>query len=394
MAKVIHVITRLDRGGSAENTLLSCSGLADAFELLLVHGLSLESRMTAWEKQSVDHRIAGLRRKGVKVVPMPSLVRKIDPVQDLRAMFELWRLFIKEKPDIVHTHTSKAGLLGRWAAKLARAPYIIHTPHGHVFYGHFGPFAARLFLTLEKITDPITDSLIALTEAEKKDYLRFSVTSRSKLSTIHSGVNIAQYMHRDFDVRQKKIALGLSPSDQVVGTVGWLLPIKGPMHLIEAMRRVWPAYPDAKLVFVGKGEMEPILREAAAGFKVADRVCFLGWRDDIPEIMPIFDVFVLPSLNEGMGRVLVEAMAAQRAVVASRVGGILDLVKHNQNGLLVGPGDIEGLSEAILRLLDDCRLRDDMGRCGAAVAKDYSVERMVQKIDALYRSLLNKKEGL
>jgi glycosyltransferase involved in cell wall biosynthesis len=389
VAKIIHVITRLDRGGSAENTLLSCSGLADAYDLTLVHGLSRESRMTTWEKQSVDHRIEGIRRKGVKVMPLPSLVRKIDPIRDLCAMFALRRLFMKEKPDIVHTHTSKAGLLGRWAAKLAGVPNIVHTPHGHVFYGHFGVFASRVFLVLEKITDSITDCLIALTAAEKNDYLHFSVSPETKLSTIHSGVDIERYMNPGINVRKKKTALGLDPGDLVVGTVGWLLPIKGPMHLLNAMFRVWTAYPGAKLLFVGKGDLEQDLRKTADRHKVSENVIFLGWRDDIHEIMPVFDVFVLPSLNEGMGRVLVEAMAAERPVVASRVGGILDLVKQDHNGFLVAPGDTEGLSLAINHLLGDKRLRAEMGRCGVAVAQDFSAERMVQKIDALYRSLLN-----
>ena len=135
MIKNLHVITRLDMGGSAQNTLLTCLGLnKDKYEVVLAHGLSLESQMTDWEKQSIEKQIAGAKRNSLKVVAIPSLVRQINPVQDIKAFFSIWRLMIHEKPTIVHTHTSKAGILGRLAAKLTGVPFIVHTTHGHVFY--------------------------------------------------------------------------------------------------------------------------------------------------------------------------------------------------------------------------------------------------------------------
>ncbi|MBW2114689.1 MAG: glycosyltransferase family 4 protein [Deltaproteobacteria bacterium] len=387
MNKIFHVITRLDRGGSAENTLLTCLGLADKYELMLVHGLSLESQMTALEKESVDRGIEKAENAGVKVISMPSLVRRIDPVQDLRAFFSLWRLMIREKPAIVHTHSSKAGLLGRWAAKLACVPIIVHTPHGHVFYGHFGPLASKLFLLLEKVTAPITDRMVALTEAERNDYIEFSVSSPHKIVTIHSGVEIERYKTAKVNAREKKTSLGLNPQALIVGAVGWLLPIKGPLYLLKAMVQIWQSIPEPELIFVGKGELEDELRKEALKMGVADKVVFLGWRGDIPEIMQILDVLVLPSLNEGMGRVLVEAMAAGKPIVASRVGGIIDLVKNTKNGLLVEPGDVNGLSLAIRELLMDKKMRDEMGQRGRTMAHDFSVENMVEKIDALYSQL-------
>jgi len=389
--KVVHVITRLDRGGSAQNTLLTCLGLTERYELVLVHGLSLESQMTDWEKKAVESGIKEANKRGIKVVAIPSLVRKISPVQDLRAFFCLWRLMIRERPSIVHTHTSKPGILGRWAAKMAGVPIIVHTPHGHVFYGHFGPLASRFFLLVERYTAFITDRMVALSEGERNDYIAFSVSNPDMIVTIHSGVEIDRYMTAEVDIEDKKRSLGLNPKGLVVGTVGWLLPIKGPMHLLNAMARVWQSHPETSLVFVGKGDLEKELREEALRMEASGRVSFLGWRDDIPEIMQILDIFVLPSLNEGMGRVLVEAMAAAKPVVASRVGGIPDLVKHGQNGFLVGPGDIEGLSLAIRKLLIDKKMRDKMGMKGRTMAQSFGVEKMVEKIDALYSSLYQKK---
>ncbi len=390
--KVLHVITRLDRGGSAQNTLLTCLGLSDRYEMVLVHGLSLESQMTDWEWQSVHRGIEEAKDRGVKVVPISSLVRKIAPVQDLQAFFSLWRLMLQERPDIVHTHTSKTGILGRWAAKMAGVPIIVHTPHGHVFYGHFGPLVSRFFLAIERLMASITDRMVALSEGERNDYIRFSVSSPDKIVTIHSGVEIDRYMKTEVNVEEKRRSLGLNPNGLVVGTVGWLLPIKGPIHLLNAMAHIWRNHPEIRLVFVGKGELEGKLRAEASRMGVSERVTFLGWRDDIPEIMQILDIFVLPSLNEGMGRVLVEAMAAGRPVVASKVGGIPDLVEHKKNGFLVGPGDVNGTSLAIKRLLIDREMRDEMGRMGRAMAQNFTVKGMVEKIDALYSSLYQKKQ--
>ncbi len=386
MNKIVHIITRLDRGGSAINTLSACLGLREKYELVLVHGLSLESQMTDWEKKSVYSEIEKAEKGGVRVIGLSSLVRKISPVQDLRAFFSLWRLLIREKPAIVHTHTSKAWLLGRWAAKMACIPVIIHTPHGHVFYGHFSNFVSKVFLVLEKITSPITDITVALTEVERKDYIRLKACVPDNTLTIHSGVDIDRYIDAQANIDEIRRSLGLNPKELVVGTVGWLLPIKGPMYLLQAMVSIWKSNSDINLIFVGKGALENELRTEASRMEVSDRVKFLGWRDDIPEIMQALDIFVLPSLNEGMGRVLVEAMAAGKPIVASGVGGILDLVKHGQNGLLVKPGDANGLALAIKQLLMDKEMRDKMGKNGRFMASDFGVEKMVEKIDALYSS--------
>jgi len=389
MKTVLHIITRLDMGGSAQNTLLTCIGLAGKYDVGLVHGLSLESNMTKEEIRSVEIGIEKARRKGVKFFQLPSLVRKINPVYDVMTFYCIWRIIRRNSPTIVHTHSSKAGLLGRWAATAANAPHIIHTPHGHVFYGHFNPIISKVFLILEKITDKITERMIALTEGEKEDYIRLSVSRADKLITVHSGVDIERF--KDSQVSDaKKESLGLNAKGRIIGTVGWLLPIKGPMYLLKAMNRVWEKFADTQLVYIGKGEMEQDLRLAAMEMGASDRVKFLGWRDDIQEIIPIFDLFVLPSMNEGMGRVIVEAMAAGKPVVASNVGGIPDLVKHNETGLLVPPADDEALSGALIELLNNPDRAKRMGESGKEYCNQFSLQSMVDKIDGLYQDLLRK----
>jgi glycosyltransferase involved in cell wall biosynthesis len=389
--KVMHIITRLDMGGSAQNTLLTCLNLTDKYELILVHGLSRESRMTDLEREKVESQIEAAQKKGVKVISVPALIRKIDPVQDLKAFVFIWKLIKLEKPESVHTHSSKAGLLGRLAAKISNVPAVIHTPHGHVFFGHFNPFISNLFLVTERFFDRMTDCMVALTQGEKEDYVKLSVSKENKMVTIHSGVDIDQFTTGRNKTGEKKEKLGLNPNSLVVGTVGWLLPIKGPSFLLEAMAAVWRKFPTVSLVYVGKGELEQRLKSDAVRLGVADRVHFLGWRDDIPKIMQTFDVFVLPSLNEGMGRVLVEAMATGKAVVASNVGGIPDLVKHGQNGFLIKPGDIYALSFYIEKLLGDETLRSDMGEIGQTMSRNFSVKKMVDRIDRLYISFLQNR---
>jgi glycosyltransferase involved in cell wall biosynthesis len=280
------------------------------------------------------------------------------------------------------------GALGRLAAKVARVPIIFHTPNGHVFYGHFGLLASKLFLWIEKWFAHLTDRIIALTEGEKEDYLNFSVGRPQKLLTIHSGVDLNRYLDNKIDVIEKKQALGLLPNGFLIGFVGWLLPIKGPMHLLRAMSRVWSAHPEVSLVLVGKGDLDVDLRAEALHLNADHRVKFLGWRDDIEEIMQIFDILVLPSLNEGMGRVVVEAMAAGKPVIASRVGGIPDLVENEKTGLLVPPADEDALAAAIVRLIKNPQDARKMGALGRFHSHWFSLEAMIEKLDALYDELI------
>jgi len=383
----MHIITRLDMGGSAQNTLLTCRELSPKYDIVLAHGLSLESGMTPTERRILESQMKSAGQKGVTFLLISGLVRRIDPFHDLCAWVSLLKHIRREKPDLVHTHSSKAGILGRLAAKLAGVPLIVHTPHGHVFYGHFGPAASRLFLLIERGFDAITDCVIALTEGEKKDYIACSVSRPQKLHTVHSGVDLDRFKPGCTDTAALKKELGLNQKSQVVGTIGWLLPIKGPVFLLEAMMRIWANKTDALLVYVGKGELEGKLKEEAFRRGVGDRVFFLGWRGDVHHVMQLFDVFVLPSLNEGMGRVLVEAMAAAKPIVASNVGGIPDLVKHEHNGFLARPADAQDLSYYIEKLLKDDQLRLRMGQRGQVLARDYSIEEMLAKLEQLYFSL-------
>jgi len=382
--RVIHVITRFDKGGSAENTFLTVQGLdKDKYEVILIQGLAEESCMGTEEAAAVKRNLTEAENSGVRIITIPELVRSIQPLNDLKALFGLIHIFKSEKPLIVHTHTSKAGILGRWAAFFANIKIIVHTPHGHVFWGYFNKWKTTCFILLERLTASITDKIIVLTEQEKQDHLRFRIAPEGKFRVIHSGVDLAAFSDALIKAPAMREKLGIPPEACVVGTAGRLTPIKGHKYLLEAAAVISPRNTDVFFVFLGDGELAPELRQMASSLGIK-KVMFLGWREEVAEVMSTFDIFVLPSLNEGMGKVLVEAMALGKPIVASDVGGIPDLVTHNYNGLLAPPADVEGLIKNINDLLDDSTKRMEMGDRGKIIATDYSAEKMIDKIDRLY----------
>jgi len=383
--KVLHIITRLDMGGSAQNTLLSCLGLDPAlYSVTLVKGSTVESNMTLEEAERLERDLASARSQGVTVITIPTLVRRISPWNDLRAFLAILRHLRRLRPGIIHTHTSKAGLLGRLAAWVARVPVVVHTPHGHVFYGHFGPALSRFFLLVERMLSRITDHLVALTPGEAEDYVDLGVMPPHKISVIPSGIDLRRFTDARVDRLSKRRELGLPPAALAIGFVGWLLPIKGLSFLVRAMPGVLARHPESLLVLVGKGDDEVQLRSLADSLGLNGRVLFLGWRADVDEILPCFDLLVLPSLNEGMGRVLVEAMAAGVPIVASRTGGVPDLVWDGQNGLLVPPADSHALEQAVVELLGDEGERRRMAARGQRLCGQYSAESMVRQLSELY----------
>ncbi len=379
--KVIHIITRLDKGGSAENTFLTLKGLDKSrYQVSLIAG--------PVDDPSQDRR-SHLEESGVRYIQVPQLRRNIHLFYDFSALLKTFRLLRRERPDIVHTHTSKAGLLGRLAAKLAGIPSIIHTPHGHVFFGYFGALKTRMFILFEKLASRITDKIVALTPREKSDYLSYKVTSEEKLVVIPSGIELHKCQHAPREERFKlKKGLGIPETSAVVGTAGRLVPVKGPQFLLKAFKQVISEHPDTYLVFAGDGPLRKSLEKNAVVMGLAKKIIFAGWRDDMARVLSVFDVFCLPSLNEGMGRVLVEAMALGKPIVASDVGGIPDLIIPGKNGFLVPPRNPGELARQILFLVKNREEAAKLGRAGKEMVSVFSDEIMVQKIAELYEKEL------
>lgn len=375
-------------GGSAQNTLLTLLSLSNEYDLTLITGPS-DLPSSSSEGRCLDSMLHSLSERGVRIIEIPELKRSISPWNDFSALISLTLLLKRLRPSGVHTHTSKAGFIGRIASWLAGAPWVVHTPHGHVFWGHFGPRASWIFFQMERFACKITHHLIALTCGEADDYVRLGVMEARRISVIPSGVSLERFSRAGGRGREKRAELAIEPEAVVVGFVGWLWPVKGPVFLLRAMIAVMKADPRVHLVLVGKGDEEPFLRAMAEEASLLERIHFLGWRSDVHELFHCFDLLALPSLNEGMGRVLVEAMAAGLAVIGTNVGGIPDLIKDGENGLLVPPADVGALEKAILRLVDSSDERLAMGRKGRALCRGFSVEVMVEKIDEVYKRMQN-----
>jgi glycosyltransferase involved in cell wall biosynthesis len=388
--KVIHVITRLDYGGSAQNTMLTALGHDRArFEPLVVAGYP-----GSWDAQggqaAAEENCRRLDKAGVRWMLLPSLTREVHLLKDMQALWQLISLFRREQPALVHTHTSKAGVLGRVAAWCARVPVIIHTPHGHVFYGHFGPFRSWLFLQIERVLSAITDRLIGLTDAERQDHLDRSVGKADRFAVVPSGIDRERFGRARSQGKQQPDWFGCPPEALVVGSVGWLTDIKGHEYLIEAVAKLKQDFPALHLVIIGSGDRQEALLKLAELVGLRDAVHLLGHRDDIEACLAGMDLFVLPSLNEGMGRALVEAMVAGLPVIASHVGGIPSVISHEQTGLLVPPGDAGALAEALRRLLDRPEWATQLGVAASrSVDSRYGSVSMVHAIESIFAEALS-----
>ena len=389
--KVIHVITRFDKGGSAENTFITVRDLDKArYDVVLVKGASPPGNSGDLEIEAVQANVNTVRRHHVRLICLRHLVRDLQPFSDLATFFSLLRIFRREKPHIVHTHTSKAGILGRWAAWFCRVPIIVHTPHGHVFWGYFKSWQTRLFILLERWTAKVTTAIVTLTPQEKEDHIRFRIGPEEKITVIHSGVDLQTFQADRYQPSETKVLLGIPPEMTVVGTVGRLTPVKGQEVLIRAASELIRRGEKIFLVLLGDGELRRDLEELSLRLDIAEFVRFLGWQPDVARVMAAFDIFCLPSRNEGMGKVLVEAMAMGKPIIASSVGGIPDIVRSGENGILVPVGDAAAWAEAIIRLCRDSEKRRRMGDAGMQMAPRYNSEEMIKRIDRMYGKLLNK----
>jgi glycosyltransferase involved in cell wall biosynthesis len=389
--RVIHIITRLDKGGSAETTLQVVSLLnRERYEVFLFHGLSLESKMGVAEQEVLARDLSLVEKRGVRVFSIASLIRRLSLKNDLLAFISIYRLIKRIKPHIVHTHTSKAGVLGRLAAYLARVPVIIHTPHGHIFHSYYGCIVTKMIVFVERSISLVTDKITALTDRERDEHLEHGIASIDKYIIIHSGVMLQQIMNMNKNVETGKKKFDIPLNSNVIGVIGRLVPIKGHKYLVSAAKMIIKEFENTVFMFVGDGYLESKLERQAESLGVRNNIIFTGWRSDVINVLGLFDILVLPSLNEGMGKVLIEGMALGKPIVASSVGGIIDLVKNGDNGILVPPRDSDALAEAILKLVRSKNLAQRLGENGKSkVYPEYDTSTMIRQIEGLYERLLN-----
>jgi glycosyltransferase involved in cell wall biosynthesis len=377
--RITHPITRLIVGGAQENTILSCALIdRERFPSDIVCGP---------ETGTEGNLFAECAARGVPVTIEPSLVREVDPLRDPIGVARLTALFRRTRPHIVHTHTSKAGIVGRAAARLAGVPIVIHTAHGWGFHSGQSRAVRALFIGLERAHAPLTDAIIVVAEPNRRLALGLGIGRPEQYHLIRSGIELEQFA-RDpaagLAIRQE---LGLPVNAFVFGSVGRLSEQKAPLDALAAFSAVAARHPGSRFVFVGDGPLRAAVEAAAAAVGLADRVRFTGVRRDVGALLSAFDAFVLSSRWEGLPRTVPQAMAAGLPVVATAVDGTPEAVTEDVTGHLVAPGDVAALAarmEGLAAAPDRARA---LGRAGLARVDEFSARRMVDQLEALYTRL-------
>jgi glycosyltransferase involved in cell wall biosynthesis len=382
--RVLRAITRLNIGGPAIHAILLTRGLQnERFASVLVTGLEgpHEGSMRALAaKHGVEPRV--LRELG----------REVSPLNDLRATLAMYRLIKRGRPHIVHTHMAKAGTAGRLAARLARVPIVVHTFHGHTFHSYWGPVKSAVFLQIERTLGKMTDRVIAVGDAQKADIASYGVAPLNKILTIPLGLEIEPMLDAEQHRGRLRAELGIAADRPLIGIVARLVPIKAHEIFLEAASIIRAASPASTFLIIGDGERRAELEAMAQQLGIAESTRFLGWRDDMREVYADLDVVTLCSNNEGSPVALIEALAAARPVVSTRVGGVPNVVHDGESGLLVPPRDPAALAEGVLSLLHDPSTAAQYGLAGrTSVFPRHSSGRLVQDVERLYLELAREK---
>jgi len=405
--KILRIIARLNIGGPARNAVLLTKGFP---ETVLVCG--------EVEKSEGDMAYIA-REKGIEPVIVPELARELSWKDDWVAFWKIYRIICREKPDIIHTHTAKAGALGRMAGilyRLLRRPdcvgtprndnllchceasppkaagrnnlILIHTFHGHVFSGYFGKVKALFFIWVEKFLALFTDKVITVSEGLKKELVEiYRIAPERKIEVIELGFELDELLKLPERGDQQTINIGI---------VGRLVFIKNHKMLFDVIKNVGGGRdrPLHKVIIIGDGEMREELSRYAGELGIKDIVEFRGWVKDLKAIYEGLDIVALTSLNEGTPVSIIEAMAAARPVVAVKVGGVPDIVQDEKTGYLVESGDTEGFSRKLLDLIKDPVKRRDFGRNARNAAKNrFTKERLIKDIEKLYNEIASAPKG-
>jgi glycosyltransferase involved in cell wall biosynthesis len=383
--KVLRVIARLNVGGPALHVAYLTAGLADrGYDTTLVAGTVARGE---------ESMAFVAQQRGVRIETLDELHRDVAPFQDARAIVRLARLIRRERPTILHTHTAKAGAVGRIAALLAggaRPPVVVHTFHGHVLRGYFGTVLSLGFRTLERWLAKVTTTLIAVSPEVRDDLVRLGIAPASKFRVVRLGIELDERVATDAGTRAgiRKL-LGISEEAFVVGWVGRMTAVKRTTDVLHAMRRLLDSDVDAYLLLVGDGPERRQLENKAHDLGIARRCRFVGYQDEVADFYSAIDVLLLPSANEGTPVSVIEALAAERPAVATRVGGVPDVIRDGVDGFLVAFGDTDSLGDRLAELARDPVLRARMGAQGRVrVLERYAVARLVNDVDRLYKSLL------
>jgi len=378
---VHHLITRLELGGAQQNTLY-CVRNHDRKRFMVSLGAGTGGVLDGDARSIPD---AGINW-------FPDLVREVSPVKDIRFLARYAGFLRRKKVDILHTHSSKAGILGRLAATLARVPVVVHTVHGWGFHDYQRAPVRGLYILLERMMAPLTDLLIAVSRENIDRGLRERIGHLTQYKLIHSGIDVAEFGRPSRPRAATRRALGIPAGALVVGTVGNFKPQKAPLDFIRAAALVRKSVPRAWFVMVGDGALRKESEELAGKLGLGRQVVFTGWRRDIPDLLASFDLFALSSLFEGLPRSVLQAHSAGLPIVATAAGGTAEAVHDGKTGYIVRPRDTEGLAARMISVLRDPARAKAMGEAGRrAIGEDFEIGRMLSDIEESYLALARIK---
>jgi glycosyltransferase involved in cell wall biosynthesis len=386
--KIVHVITRLILGGAQENTLLTVDGLHHTFgdDVTLITGPAEGPEGDLFDRA---------KERDLKVELMPELIRAIRPTTDLSAYRALRRSIRRLKPDVVHTHSSKAGILGRAAAWDEKVPAVVHTIHGLPFGPSESPLKNKLYIALERWAARRCHAIVGVCDSMGEQALAAGVGRPEQYLTVYSGMDVEAFLHPPRPRDEVRRELGLVDDEVAFGTVARLFERKGHDDILAAAPDVLKANPKVRFIFIGDGILRDRLMADAERLGVRDAIHFTGLvpPDRIPELLNALDAVVHPSLREGLARVLPQSLIVGRPVISYDVDGAKEVVLP-ETGILLPPRSVDGLKSAILRLAADPTLRDSMGREGRARFADrFRHETMTAQLRSLYERLLARPGG-
>ncbi|ADV61125.1 glycosyl transferase group 1 [Isosphaera pallida ATCC 43644] len=382
--KIVHIITRLIVGGAQENTLLSVKGQMDlGEEVVLVSGPAEGPEGDLFEQA---------RDWGVRVVMVPELIRAVRPATDWRAYVALRRVLRSERPEVAHTHSSKAGILGRAAAWAERVPAVVHTIHGLPF----GPFQPALvnrgYIALERWAARRCHAIVGVCQAMNQQALAAGIGRPEQYHVIYSGMDVDRFLNPPGDPAATRQRLGLEPGTVAFATVARLFELKGHDDLLDVAPEVLRRDPRVRFVFVGDGCWRERLQAKARRLGVAEAIRWVGLvrPDEIPPLLAACDVVVHPSLREGLARVLPQGLIAGKPAISYDIDGAREVVTP-ETGILLKPRDLAGLTQAILDLAADPERRARLGAAGRnRFAEQFRWETMVHQLHDLYRRILDR----
>lgn len=376
---VLHIITKLELGGAQQNTLYSVKNHSrQIYNVFLISGTE---GILVEDAKSI---------KDVQVLLLPELKHEISLINDFLCLLKLIKLFKKFKIDIVHTHSSKAGILGRFAAYFAKIPVIIHTIHGFSFNDFQPVFTRKLYIFLERIAAKISHKLIAVTKVDIEKGLKAKVGNEEQYAVIHSGIDLEEFT-KEYDIKEVKEELNVPLNYKVVGMIACFKPQKAPLDFIRIADKVSRQFPAVKFVLVGDGELRPEIERLIDKLVLKNTVILTGWRRDIARVLSCFDILVLTSLWEGLPRVFPQAMCASKPIVATRVDGAKEAIIDGENGYLCEPKDVNCLAEKVLYLLTKDKVAQSMGKRGFGMISSFDTKQMIVNIEKVYSELVAKK---